>query len=319
MTEHRPPQSDNALAPFSDPQVTAKGEPRAHVSLSALETLWFNTGTLCNIECVNCYIESSPRNDRLVYLSCEEVVAYLDEIDGAELGTREIGFTGGEPFMNPQMPDILSETLARGFDVLLLTNAMQPMMRPRVQSALRDLIETYGAKLTFRVSLDHYTQALHDQERGPGAFSKACEGLRWLGKAGATLSLAGRTIWGEDEEKEREGYRAFILAHELDIDPDDPAALVLFPEMGKRESVPEITTACWSILDVDPGSLMCASSRMVVKQKGTAHPSVVACTLLPYDPRFDLGQTLREAQDPVALNHRYCAEFCVLGGGSCTG
>jgi hypothetical protein len=56
-------------AKFQNALLTAKGEQRAHVGLKALETLWFNTGTLCNLTCRNCYIESSPRNDRLVYLT----------------------------------------------------------------------------------------------------------------------------------------------------------------------------------------------------------------------------------------------------------
>ncbi|MBR9835934.1 MAG: radical SAM protein, partial [Alphaproteobacteria bacterium] len=42
------------------------------------------------------------------------------------------------------------------------------------------------------------------------------------------------------------------------------------------------------------------------------------CTLLPYDEQFDLGQTLEDARQDVALNHPYCASFCVLGGGSCS-
>ena len=66
---------------FQNPFVTAKGERRAHVTLEALKTLWFNTGTLCNLTCENCYIESSPRNDRLVYLTTPEVAEYLDEIE----------------------------------------------------------------------------------------------------------------------------------------------------------------------------------------------------------------------------------------------
>ena len=58
---------------------------------------------------------------------------------------------------------------------------------------------------------------------------------------------------------------------------------------------------------------------MVVKRKGAARPVVVACTLLPYDPRFELGETLAEAEGEVALNHPHCAKFCVLGGASCSG
>ena len=95
--------------------------------------------------------------------------------------------------------------------------------------------------------------------------------------------------------------------------------LVLFPEMDAAADVPEITDACWSILEVSPQAMMCASSRMVVKTKGAARPHVVACTLLPYDPQFALGETLGEASRPVRLNHPHCARFCVLGGASCSG
>src|SRR5262249_16791669 len=83
---------------FRDPFVTVAGDRRAQVALKSLDTLWFNTGTLCNLTCHHCYIESSPKNDRLVYLSAAEVAEYLDEIIRLGLGTRLIGFTGGEPF-----------------------------------------------------------------------------------------------------------------------------------------------------------------------------------------------------------------------------
>jgi hypothetical protein len=36
---------------FRDPFVTAAGERRAQVALRTLDTLWFNTGTLCNLTC----------------------------------------------------------------------------------------------------------------------------------------------------------------------------------------------------------------------------------------------------------------------------
>jgi len=94
---------------FKDPDVTAGNEARAKVPLLALKTLWFNTGTLCNITCRNCYIESSSKNDRLVYLGINDIRPYLDEISRDGLGTEEIGFTGGEPFMNPNIIALLEE------------------------------------------------------------------------------------------------------------------------------------------------------------------------------------------------------------------
>ena len=99
---------------FSDPDWTAGGEPRAYVALQALRTLWINTGSLCNITCRNCYINSSPENDRLAYITRAEVLAFLDEIAETGLPTQEIGFTGGEPFMNPDILAMLEDALARG-------------------------------------------------------------------------------------------------------------------------------------------------------------------------------------------------------------
>ena len=88
--------------------------------------------------------------------------------------------------------------------------------------------------------------------------------------------------------------------------------------MDVEADVPEITTACWGILEKSPDSIMCASSRMVVKRKGAGAPTVLSCTLLPYDDAFELGRTLAQASGAVQLNHPHCAKFCVLGGASCS-
>ena len=303
---------------FSDPRFTMKGETRAWVKYEGTKTLWFNTGTLCNIECLNCYIESSPTNDRLVYLTVDDVVPYLDELDAAGEHGIEIGFTGGEPFLAPDMVAIIEAVVKRGHTALILTNAMKPLMRPRVKAGLKTLQEHYNGQMRFRVSLDHYSQELHDVERGRGAFASASIGLSWFAEEGFELDLAGRTVWGESEDVSRAGYAKLIEDHKLDIDPADTTRLVLFPEMKGTDDPPEITTACWSILDKSPSAQMCSNSRMVVKRKGAGKTSVVACTLIPYDERFELGDTLEDARSSVSLNHPYCATFCVLGGGSCS-
>jgi Radical SAM superfamily/4Fe-4S single cluster domain len=285
--------------------------------LIGARTLWFNTGTLCNITCTNCYIESSPTNDRLVYLSRAEVENFLAQIEDRGWPVREIGFTGGEPFMNPGMNGMVEAALIAGFEVLILTNAMQPMMRPFVQRGLAALIARYPGRLTLRVSLDHFDALPHDRERGTGSFALAMQGLRWLRDRGARLAVAGRLAMGAEPEQ-RAGFQRLFAAEGLDIDAADPARLVLFPEMDERADVAEITADCWGILKKSPSSVMCATSRMVVKRKGAARPVVVSCTLLPYDPRFELGASLEEAERPVALNHPHCAKFCVLGGASCS-
>jgi uncharacterized Fe-S cluster-containing radical SAM superfamily protein len=300
---------------FSDPRVTAAGEPRAEVALARLRTLWFNTGTLCNLACRNCYIESSPKNDRLVYLDRGEVAAYLDEIERDGWDTEEIGFTGGEPFMNPHLFGMMEDCLTRGFRVLVLTNAMRPMQR--ANGKLIDLNARLGERLTIRVSLDHFTAERHEDERGPGTYQPTLDGLIWLARSGFNVAVAGRTMWGEDEAAERDGYARLFAAHAIALDAHDPDALVLFPEMDARADVPEIAQAAFA-LGKSPADLMCATSRMVVKRKGAARPAVLACTLVPYDAQFELGATLRDAARPVPLNHPHCARFCVLGCASCS-
>jgi len=303
-------------AKFRDPKVTADGSVRAAVALDRLDTLWINTGTLCNLTCANCYIESSPINDRLVYITASEVAAYLDEIQALALGTTEIGFTGGEPFMNPDIIAMLDDVLSRSHRALVLSNAMRPMRRYEV--ALLDLRERFGEALTIRVSVDHYSQELHEAERGTDTWDKTIDGLVWLAQSGFRIDVAGRTQWGESEANMRNGFGALFAAHAIPDDASDPSRMVLFPEMDAKEDVPEITDQCWSVLGVAPGDIMCASSRMVVKRKGAHKPAIIACTLLPYEPEFELGETLAEARDPVALNHPHCAKFCVLGGGACS-
>ena len=116
----------------------------------------------------------------------------------------------------------------------------------------------------------------------------------------------------------REGFGRLFAEHGIPIDASDPVALMLFPEMDAGRDVPEITESCWGILGKSPESVMCASTRMVVKRRGADRPAVLACTLLPYDPQFELGATLAEASRPVPLNHPHCASFCVLGGAACS-
>lgn len=303
-------------AKFRDPDVTAKGEQRASVPMTGLDTLWFNTGTLCNLACKSCYIESSPRNDALVYIRHDEVLAYLDEIAALGLPTREIGLTGGEPFMNPEIVAILESALERGFRVLVLSNAMRPMRRH--EAALLDLKARFGDRLTIRVSLDHYTQAVHEAERGADTWDKGLSGLKWLADNGFSIAVAGRHLAEENDATARQGFAELFAREGLSIDLADPQQFVLFPEMDADADIAEITVDCWGILDIDPASIMCASSRMVVKHKGAERPTVAACTLLPYDPQFDMGATLAEAQASVKLNHPHCARFCVLGGASCS-
>ena len=193
---------------------------------------------------------------------------------------------------------------------------MRPMMK--CADGLLRLREAHGERLTIRVSIDHYEPALHEAERGERSWTPMIEGLRWLSDCGFRLTAVGRTLWGDEESELRAGFARLFADLGVRIDAADPSQLIIFPEMNSSVDVPEITTGCWNLLGQSPDDIMCASSRMVVKRKGVDSPVVLSCTLLPYDAAFEMGRTLAESWGPVKLNHPYCAQFCVLGGASCS-
>jgi sulfatase maturation enzyme AslB (radical SAM superfamily) len=298
---------------FKDPITTADGSTRAFIEAKKIKTLWFNTGTLCNIECKNCYIESSPKNDRLVYITFEEVKLFIDEAIDKKLGTKEIGFTGGEPFMNKDVLKMIEYSLSKNFKVLVLSNAMKPMLNRK-----EDLLKINHQDLTIRVSIDHYQKEKHEEIRGKNTFNVMMEGLKWLNQNNFNYALATRLLWGEQEDQLRDNFNLFIDKYNLKLDAKSKEQLVTFAEMDEKVDTPEITTACWKLLGKNPDDIMCSSSRMVVKKKTSPKPSVIACTLLPYDDEFDLGQNLTNSLKKIYLNHKHCSKFCVLGGSSCS-
>jgi molybdenum cofactor biosynthesis enzyme MoaA len=298
---------------FKDQKVTADGSNRAFIEARNIKTLWFNTGTLCNIECKNCYIESSPKNDRLVYLTFEEVKSFIDEALDKNLGTNEIGFTGGEPFMNKDIMKMIDYSLRKGLKVLVLSNAMKPML-----NRIKELIKLNHSNLTIRVSIDHYQKEKHEEIRGKNTYDVMLQGLKWLNENNFNYTLATRLLWDEKEEDLRKNFGAFIKNNNLRLDTNSPKQLVTFAEMDEKMDTPEITTSCWDILKKDPNDVMCSWSRMVVRKKNSKSPSVIACTLLPYADEFDLGETLTNSLQKIYLNHKHCSKFCVLGGSSCS-
>ncbi len=302
--------SDNK---FKDQKVTADGSNRAFIEARNIKTLWFNTGTLCNIECKNCYIESSPKNDSLAYLTFEEVKSFIDEALDKNLGTNEIGFTGGEPFMNKDIMKMIDYSLRKRLKVLVLSNAMKPML-----NRTKELIKLNHSNLTIRVSIDHYEKEKHEEIRGKNTYDVMLQGLKWLNENNFNYTLATRLLWNEKEEDLRKNFGTFIKNNNLRLDTNSPKELVTFAEMDEKIDTPEITTSCWDILNKDPNDVMCSWSRMVVRKKNSKNPSVIACTLLPYADEFDLGETLTNSLQKIYLNHKHCSKFCVLGGSSCS-
>src|SRR5262249_37361004 len=154
---------------------------------------------------------------------------YLDEIARERLPTRLVGFTGGEPFMNPDIIAMVEDVLSRGLDALVLTNAMRPMRK--LQRQLLMLRDRYGERPRIRVSVAHYDRAVHEAERGRRSWTPTIEGLIWLARNGFAIDVAGRRFSGEPEQDLRAGFARLFAELDLPLDAQDPVRLMLFPEM----------------------------------------------------------------------------------------
>jgi MoaA/NifB/PqqE/SkfB family radical SAM enzyme len=126
---------------------------------------------------------------------CDIAEAWHHGVEQLRLGTELIGFTGGEPFMNRELPAMLEDALSRGFRAMVLTNAMKPM--DKMKPALLGLSERFGHRLTLRVSIDHYGRAVHELERGRRSWAPTIDGLVWLAENGFSINVASRYLSGE--------------------------------------------------------------------------------------------------------------------------
>lgn len=278
-----------------------------------METLWFNTGTLCNLNCQGCYIESSPYNNSLAYIKFEEVKYHIDEIIKNNLKTSLIGFTGGEPFMNPDIIKILKYVLKSGFNILVLTNGMRP-----IKLKFQDILNLpLLNNMKIRVSIDHFLKPLHEKIRGKNTWDSLIENLVWLKKNNIALDIASRLEDDENEIDKREGFKALFKEIGISLDAYDRKSLVLFPPMNMKKPSTEITKECWKVLNKNPNDLMCSNSRMIVKKKDEKSTKVLACTLITKDKSFELGKTLMQSNRNVTLCHPFCSQFCFFGNSSC--
>ncbi|MEK6234624.1 MAG: radical SAM protein, partial [Planctomycetales bacterium] len=132
---------------------SASVSPPPLVGLSHLDDLWFQAGgTLCNFTCRHCFISCSPHNDSFGFLSFEQVRRALE--DSVRLGVKEYYFTGGEPFMNPDMVPILVETLKHG-PATVLTNGT--VFKNEWLDTLQQADQDSVYSLEFRVSIDGFS------------------------------------------------------------------------------------------------------------------------------------------------------------------
>ncbi len=280
------------------------------VRLSHLDHLWFQVaGTLCNLTCHHCFISCSPKNDSFGFLSLTTVERYLQE--SISHGVKEYYFTGGEPFLNPEMVPILTTTLQYG-PATVLTNGT--VLKDEWLTTLAEAEANSVYSLEFRVSIDGYSPETNDPIRGAGTFQRALDGLQKLVQFGFLPIITATRTWPDSEDTqilqqftatlEGIGYQRprIKLLPTLQIGAEETRT------HGYRDSE-RISTEM--LTDYDVSQLVCEHSRIVTDR------GVHVCPILIDAPASLLGQSLKESTQPFAVTHGACYT-CYQYGAICT-
>jgi sulfatase maturation enzyme AslB (radical SAM superfamily) len=269
------------------------------VSLAHLDDLWFQVaGTLCNLECTHCFISCSPHNRRFGFLSLEAVRCAFEE--SVPLGVKEFYFTGGEPFLNRDMPAILELTLQYG-PASVLTNGT--VLKDEWLRRLRAAEDSSLYSLEFRVSMDGFTVAENDAVRGAGTFERILGGVRLLLAHGFLPILT--VTHTRDDQSDEELFRGFVELLKLHGYSRPRVKILPTLRIGaeslRRRGYQDDERVTPAMMDgFDPGLLICNHSRVVTDR------GVFVCPILIESPDARLGSGLAEALQPYALRHRAC-------------
>jgi len=279
------------------------------VALSSLDTLWFQVGgTVCNLACTHCFISCSPTNHTHEMMRLDAVRRALDE--ATALGVREYYFTGGEPFLNPDMEAILEATLKVG-PANVLTNGL--LLDPARCARLKAMEEASDYSLDLRVSLDGYDAASNDPIRGAGTFERILDGVRNLVAAGLNPVITVTEVCreaGTDAGK----ARFFELLRELGIARPRLKILPVFQIGAEAERGGAYES--WQLLRDGDGAaggwdhLQCSACRMVTDQ------GVWVCPILVNEPSAKMGERLADSLGAFPLEHPACWT-CHAYGVSC--
>ena len=269
------------------------------IELTHLDNLWFQvTGTRCNIACAHCFNSSGPEATGFGFLTLERV---REELSAAvELGVREVFFTGGEPFLHPQLVEMLRLALESA-PTTVLTNGT--LITERTADRLAEIERGSSYSLEIRVSLDGYTAEMNDAIRGAGVFRQAIGAIARLSARELLPLVTVVRTWADDDELAvlagfvRTLWENGCVRPRIKVLPALPLGRELDHNGGAKDDA-FLTEEMMAGFDRD--LLMCSNSRLVTDR------GVWVCPLLVEMPDARLGARLTEALPAYELRHHAC-------------
>ena len=286
-----------------------RGEGGPGLAFRWLDTLWVQVaGTLCNIACRHCFISCGPRALEVPLMSVDQVKGALEQ--GRQLGMRQIYYTGGEPFLHPEIRALVDLALSMA-PLTIVTNGL--LLDEQTVGWLVDAFRSARYSLDLRVSLDGTSPEENDPVRGKGTFDEIVAAIQRLARR--DFSPVVTVVEHQDGLAAAEARTRFIeFLRGLGVRRTRLKFLALL-RIGREatrthgytreQAVPE--------LPLEPevaSTLLCASGRAVTAE------GVFTCPILIKDPSARLGEAVAEADRPIRLAWSAC-HTCIVDGLRC--
>ena len=262
-----------------------------------LETLWLQvTGTLCNLTCKHCFITCGPNNASHPIMASAQVTEAVDDALG--FGVREFYFTGGEPFLHPEIEELIAYVLERG-PLSILTNGLL-IDAPRADR-LAKLAAASPYSLDLRISLDGFTADQNDPIRGRGTFEKIIGAVTRCAAAGIPPILTITEVVPATEATlpafQQLLAEAGITRPRLKFLPPVRLGREARRDRGYQD---EERLVDGDLLPDEVFSLACGTGRMVTAK------GVYPCPILIEAKNARMSDRLGDALTPIQLSHQAC-------------
>ncbi len=195
----------------------SEGMWRQRQYLDAPIFVQYDCTNACNLRCSHCVTSSGEPMEG--ELTTDEALGLMDTL--AEAGVFQIGFSGGEPLMRPDIFTLMERARDQGMMVQVTTNAHLV-----TEEKARRLAEI--RPITVGVSVEGGTEKGYETFRGRGGFQKVKEGIGLLKKHGLQVKLktaVSRANWSEMDE---------IIGLALSTGADGVDMFLMYPEGRAR-------------------------------------------------------------------------------------
>ena len=229
----------------------------------------------------------------------EEIFRYLES--AKKLGVKQIYYTGGEPFIHPDILHVLDRTL-RDFPATVLTNGLS--LHDKQVDSLKQVFEASRFSLEIRISIDDHVEKYNDAIRGKGTFRRALAAYKRLYLKGLLPILTASEMRRHLSQQKNQGNTHEKYSELLKSIGVDRPRIKIIPvfEMGMLPAPKGTRIVNHDMMEAyDHSLLQCSSSRIV------AHDGVYACPILVgKEPAKMSGHSLEKSLRPCSLYHSSC-------------